>query len=206
MNFWFSFKNRGPSHAVTASAGELDGTVPYIAEFIAAIDRTERFGFETRPRFLVEKECVDLQTILPVLLDYYDQHSPDELVGQTAAIHFALLPRLYQKTGIPFELTIGWMEREGKLIFRHDEELIRRFVRDGRKAWMSEGCPFHLWMTSPACEILDITYAMNLGQARTRKRCPELIVYQRAHESATGSVYHPTLVGPGFFKSTGAIL
>lgn len=35
-------------------------------------------------------------------------------------------------------------------------------------AWHREGVPFHLWLTSPACEVIDITFAMNLGTSRTR--------------------------------------
>ena len=186
--------------------GELARTSPYIAEYIAAIDRTQKFGLEAPPRVLVRKECVDMQVVLPVLLDYYAQHSPDELTGQTGAIHFALLPLLYETTGIPFILTIGWMVRQGKPIFPHDEALIDRFIERGRQAWLHEGCPFHLWMTSPACEVLDITFAMNLGRIQSPEQCAKRIVYQSAYESPGDLLYHPTLVGTDFFHKTGAVL
>ena len=44
-----------------------------------------------------------------------------------------------------------------------------------------EGLPFHIWLASAACEILDVTFAMNLGWAKTREECAALIVYQSAH-------------------------
>ena len=158
------------------------------------------------PRIGVRKDCIDRQILDPVLLDYFDANAPDTLVGQTAAINFALIPLLYDKTGIHFNLNIGWMVRDGKVILQHDEWLIRRFLKDGREAWLGEGCPFHLWLTSPACEIVDVTYAMNLGCAQTWEQCSELIVYQSAYAPAGDLVYHPMLVGPDFFVKTGGVL
>ena len=117
-----------------------------------------------------------------------------------------LIPLLYDKTGTHFNLNIGWMVRDGKVILQHDEWLIRRFLKDGREAWLGEGCPFHLWLASPACEIVDVTYAMNLGCAQTREQCSDLIVYQSAYALAGDSVYHPMLVGPDFFVNTGGVL
>ena len=98
------------------------------------------------------------------------------------------------------------MVRKGKAIYQHDEGLIQRFVQGRTQAWLSEGCPFHLWLTSPACEILDVTFAMNLGWAKTCEQCADLIVYQSAHEPLGDSVYHPRLVGPDFFQQTGGVL
>ena len=179
---------------------------PYVGEYLAAIDRTEQFGFEAPMRVLVKKDCVDMRTLQPVLLDFFERSPPDSMIGQTAAIHFALVPLLYDKTGIPFNLTIGWLVRKGKPLCQHDERLIQRFIEGNTDAWLEEGCPFHLWLTSPAFEILDVTFAMNLGWAKNREECADLIVYQSAHGPPGDSIYHPTLVGPDFFHKTGGVL
>jgi hypothetical protein len=147
-----------------------------------------------------------MQTLRPVLLDFFERSPPDSMIGQTAAMHFALVPLLYDKTGIPFNLTIGWLVRNGKAIYQHDERLIQRFIEGNTDAWLEEGCPFHRWLTSPACEILDVTFAMNLGWAKTKDECADLIVYQSAREPPSDSIYHPTLVGPDFFHRTGGVL
>jgi len=63
-----------------------------------------------------------------------------------------------------------------------------------------------LWLTSLACEILDVTFAMNVGWAKNREDCTRLLVYQSAHDPPDDSVYHPTLVGPDFFQKTGGVL
>src|SRR3984957_20549032 len=80
---------------------------PYVGEYLAAIDRTEEFGFEAPMRFLVKRNCVEMQPLRPLLLEYFDRTPPDLMIGQTAAIHFALVPLLYEETGVAFNLTIG---------------------------------------------------------------------------------------------------
>jgi hypothetical protein len=207
MSVWSFLQPRTPNppQSVPDAAPGLELS-PYVGEYLAAIDRTQELGFEPPVRLLVQKDCVDMDIVRPVLLDYFERSPPDSMIGQTAAIHFALVPLLYDKTGIPFNLTIGWIVRKGKPIYQHDERLIQRFIEGNTDAWLEEGCPFHLWLTSPACEILDVTFAMNLGWAKTKEECAVLIVYQSAHESPGDSIYHPTLVGPDFFHKTGGVL
>ena len=202
---FFKSRTPNPAQSILDFAPGLKLS-PYVGEYLAAIDRTEAFGFEAPPRLLVRKDCVDMRSLRPVLLDYFNCSPPDSMIGQTAASHFALVPLLYDKARISFNLTIGWLVHKGKPIHQHDERLIQRFIEGNTDAWLEEGCPFHLWLTSPACEILDVTFAMNLGWAKNREECADLIVYQSAHEPPSESIYHPTLVGPDFFHKTGGVL
>jgi hypothetical protein len=207
MSIWSFLRPLTPNPPeLSSDLGHGLGLSPYVAEYLAAIDRTEAFGFESPPRMLVRKDCVDMKIVLPILLDYFRRNSPEAMVGQTAAINFALVPLLYDKTGIPFNLTIGWVLHKGTPIYEHDEHRIEQFLKEHTDAWLREGCPFHLWLTSPACEILDITFAMNLGWARNANECAELIVYQSSRGPQGDSVYHPTIVGPDFFHKTGGVL
>jgi hypothetical protein len=80
--------------------------------------------------------------------------------------------------------------------------LIQRFIEGNTQAWLEEGCSFHLCLTSPACEILDVTFAMNLGWAETKEECADPI----AARAAGDSIYHPTPAGPDFFHKTGGVL
>jgi hypothetical protein len=47
------------------------------------------------------------------------RHRPVDLVGQTVAINLALVPILLEATGMPFHLTIGWIEQQGKPVLEH---------------------------------------------------------------------------------------
>jgi hypothetical protein len=178
----------------------------YIGEYMAAFERAKSFGLKTPPRVLLAKDCVDPDRTLAVLLEYFERHVPHELVGQTAAINMALIALLIEATGVPFQLTIGWIELDGKPKFQHGEDTIRRFMAEKSMAWEREGLPFHLWLTSPACEIVDVTFAMNLGWAKSREECARLVIYKSAHSSQGDPVYHPTLVGEDFLQQSGLFL
>jgi hypothetical protein len=90
-----------------------DSRISYAAEYMTAVERTEALGLEALPRVLLTNDCVDMTRIMLVLLKHFDRHTPEELIGQTLAIYFALMPQLFDATRIRFRLTIGWMVRHG---------------------------------------------------------------------------------------------
>ena len=149
----------------------------YTQEYLGAFDRAESLGLKTPPRLLVRKDCVDMGRALPVLLRYFSEYQ-QHLMGRTLTIHTDIRQALLDTIGIPFNLTTGWMELDGKPIFQLGDDLIHRFMRDKKDAYAREGLPFHVWLTSPSLEILDLTFAMNLGWAKTEAECAALIVYQ----------------------------
>lgn len=172
---------------------------------MAAVDRTEALGLAAPPRLIVRKHCVDMKRVRPIVLEFFDRHTPEELIGQTLAIHLACIPTLADNAGVPFTLTIGWMTRNGKSFFQHDEGIIRRFLKEKVNAWRREGLPFHLWLTSPAFEIVDVTFALNCGWASNRRECDDLIVYQPTDSPPSNAIYHPTIIGQDFFHHSGAV-
>lgn len=179
----------------------------YGQEFTQAWDRTLRLGLALPPvRLLVRKNCIDLTKALPVIIDYFNQHSGDQLVGQTMAIHNTLLPLLCDALGVPLQLTIGWIEFDGTPRMQHGEALIQRFLTEKLAAWHREGVPFHLWLTSPALEVLDLTFALNLGWAQSAEDCARRVIYQSLDAPCSNPVYHPTLVGDDFFVQSGVIV
>ena len=178
----------------------------YAAEYMAAIDRTASLGLRSPPRLLVRKPCVNVDKTMPVLLNYFDEHTNEELIGQTLAIHVALIPLLFEATGVPFEITIGWIELAGKPTWQHGEERIRQFMSEKFAAWQREGVPFHIWLTSPACEILDVTFGMNNGWAKYRDECARLIIYKTPDQIADDPIYHATMVGEDFLRQTGVMI
>ena len=48
-----------------------------------------------------------------------------------------------------------------------------------------------------------MTFAMNLGWAKTREESARLLVYQSAYGTSGDLVYHPTRVGSDCFHKTG---
>ena len=179
----------------------------YTTEYMSAVNRTQSFGLKPPPRVLVKKPCVNPDRTLPVLLDYFDRHTPEELMGQTLAINTDLIYLLWHKIHVAFELTLGVVDVQGKRYGECSEDTIHRYLTDKEVAWLRDGVPFHIWLTSPALEVLDITWAMNLGISKTRKECARRIVYKAPGVPHKNSpTYHPVIVGEDFLYRTGCIL
>ena len=87
MSIWTFWRPRTPNppRSVPDPAPGLKLSL-YVGEYLAAIDRTAEFGFEVPMRLLVKKDCVDMQKLQPVLLDFFERSPPDSMIGQTAAI------------------------------------------------------------------------------------------------------------------------
>ncbi len=66
--------------------------------------------------------------------------------------------------------------------------------------------PFHIWLTSPALEILDVAFAVNFGWAKTREQCARLVIYQSLRDLQRNPIYHPMLLGHDFLLTTGVAL
>ena len=192
------------------SAVEVEENVAvngYTQEFMAAWDRTLQFGLKLPPlRLQVRQDCIDMAKAMPVIVEYFTRHSAQELIGQTANIHNALHPRLMTALGVPLYLTIGWIELDGTPRMKHGDEKIKIFLTEKMMAWMREGVPFHLWFTSSAQEILDVTFALNLGRATSIEDCTRRVIYRPAAAAPGNPVYHSTLVGDDFFVQSGAAL
>lgn len=202
---WRQLIARKTENTETLDLGEeLAGMPSYAQEFLDAFDRTESFGLKTPLRILVRKHCVDMARAMPVLLKYFESYQK-HLFGRTMTIHTDLQQALLDAVGIPSYLTTGWMELDGKPVFQHGDAQIARFIKDKKAAWDREGVPFHLWLTSPSLEILDLTFAMNLGWAKSVEDCERLVIYQPVNARVENRIYHPMLVGDDFFEQTGAI-
>lgn len=136
----------------------------YTAEYRAAIDRTESLGLKAPARVLVRKNCIGINRTLPVLLDYFDEHTNEELHGQTLAINVALIPRLISATGVPFELTLGWIDiAKADLAARRGEDpaVHEREARGLAAARGAVSCLAHIpCVRDPGC---DIRYEQWLG-------------------------------------------
>lgn len=114
----------------------------YIAEYIAAMDRTADLGLQTPPRVLLSKICVDPDRTLQVLLDYFARHTPAELIGQTAAINLALIPILLGATGVRSSSpSAGSSTRAGR-DFNMTRSSSPAFSRSRRRPGDAKACHF----------------------------------------------------------------
>ena len=55
----------------------------------------------------------------------------------------------------------------------------------------------------PALEVLDVTFALNLGWATSAADCARRVIYQPLNAPGGNPIYHPTIVGDDFFLRSG---
>ena len=176
----------------------------YTAEYMAAFDRTESFGLKAPRRVLVRKDCIDPTFALAAALKYFDSHSSFERTRMPVQTNADFLAIFWQEAQVPLELTFGVVDVGGKTYGECSDATIRRYLRDKDLAWQREGVPFRVWLTSPACEVLDVTFAMVTSQ--TREQCAKRIIYKPVSASHLSTpVYHPRIVGVDFLEQTGAL-
>jgi hypothetical protein len=176
----------------------------YMAEYMAAFDRVESYGLKAPTRLAVTKNCVDPDRILTLSLEYFDSHTPDELLRRPVQINCDFIALLWHETHVPFEITFGYADIAGKRHGECSDEIIRRYLRDKALAWLRDGVPFRVWLTSPAFEVLDVTFAM--VTSRTREECARRLIYKPTSASHfSDPTYHPVLVGEDFLYQTGAL-
>jgi hypothetical protein len=68
-----------------------DAPQTYVSEYMSAVDRTESLCFTPPRRVVVRKPCVDPDRVVPLLLDYFDRHTLEELTGETLVINADLV-------------------------------------------------------------------------------------------------------------------
>lgn len=179
----------------------------YAQEFMAAAERSKGLGMRLPAvQLLVRKDCVQMERVQPVLQQYLGRYTQEDVVGQAFAINVQLVPLLAAKLGLPFTLTMGWFEHDGKRPYEHGEELIARLLKHGLGAFATEGLPLHVWLTSAACEVLDVTLPTTLAEITGQGALGGGVIYLSNQTIAPEIIYHPTVVGEDFLVKIGAAI
>lgn len=180
----------------------------YLADFNAAVERTSRFGL-TVPRYELRPEdhWLDFQArqrIPPVIFKTLGQITPQHLVAQCIAVHYALQGPISALFAAPAVLTLGWIESaDGDDLYRFDEEFIGERLRTGFEPL--SGIQVHVWLTLPTMEIIDLTLCTSVSILQDKPEGIGGLLTKKA-DDVTGFRYVPMLVGEDFFRKTGAIL
>ena len=99
---------------------------------------------------------------------------------------------------------MGWFEIEGKSGYQHGADLRLKLVEEGGAAFLTEGLPLHVWLTSPAFEVIDATLPSILAQVMGNQNLARRVVYLSNQTSNPRVTYHhPTIVEDRFLVDTG---
>lgn len=189
---------------VRALLGPADDQYSYPAEFLRAYERTEALGCKAPPRILVEKNCLDMERVGAALQKFFTGCTAEDIAQQGFAHNVNLVPFLNAELETPTILTIGWIELNGRPHYKHDDELLRILLRDGALSFGGSGIPLHMWLTSLACEVLDVSFASTFAAQSGDRDIAGRVMYQPNDNRDPDVVYHPTVVGIDFVDKIGA--
>ena len=176
----------------------------YAQEFIAASRWSARHGIEQSPvRPQPRPDFIDKGKADPVLQRLLGHYENQDLVSQALAVQMLLLRELSVAIEVPLMLTMGWFEIEGKASYQHGEELRLKLVEEGGAPFLVDGLPFHVWLTSPAFEVIDATLPTILAQVTGNQNLARRVVYLSNQTPNPRVIYHPTIVGDRFLVDIG---
>jgi hypothetical protein len=142
----------------------------YAQEFVAASRWSEEHGIERSPARLTPRpDLVDKNKADPVLRRPLGHYEDREIVNQALAVQMLLLRELSLGIEVPLMLTRGWFEIEGRASYQHGDQLRRKLREEGAAPFMVDGLPLHVWLTSPAFEVIDATLPTILAQVAGKK-------------------------------------
>lgn len=132
------------------------------------------------------------ERVLRRAVDYYMVvHGPGHVRDDALGLNLALLTYLQRVLGSAFALTAGWYELAGRAHGRDTAESLTSVI-DERICNPGSPLPVHVWLTSRAFEILDVTIGRLLGGGATGHDEAVVPFYFRAPSAADLLVYHPT--------------
>lgn len=177
----------------------------YKAEFIEALNRTERLGL-TKPSITMTTEMfLDQKTLNALPQAIYKKMgdiSVDDLAAQCLSIHFKIKPVIEEAIGCKAFYTIGWVSYEKNSIFQQTEESLASMLENGITG---SSVSLHAWLTLPSMEILDFSLPTTYAKIHKMKDGIGGAITMHPSKLTGGMMYHPMIIGEEFLLKTGAM-
>lgn len=107
--------------------------------------------------------------------------------------------------GIPFRLTIGWIDISGEIHYQHDQAMLLWLLKKDPTLDTSRGVGLHVRLTSPAFEIIDVWLPTIVALRTNQPAMAWRILYASNQDLKPSVIYHPTVVGEEFLYRIGVV-
>ncbi|MFK5894587.1 MAG: hypothetical protein QM504_15305 [Pseudomonadota bacterium] len=178
----------------------------YKNEFEDSVERTKRIGLEGIT-CIYQDNLIIPQDNAKLLSDVFTSiigcMESRDLIAKCISVHHQLLKPLNSTLNTKAIYTIGYIETNGKNIYKKsEEELISIMNTDIRNCSVLN---IHAWITLPSMEILDFTIATTMAFVKNMPNINGAIFHGHADKFDDTFKYHPMLVGDGFLRKMGLI-
>jgi hypothetical protein len=176
----------------------------YRKEFLAATDRTRRFGLAT-PRLLLTNDLLlnddSLTRINEAMFEEIGEIPLDEIVAQCLLMHVRALPIVQSVLEVPVHFTIGYVSSNRSRFFEQTEASLKGMLDSPPTR---PEVSLHAWLTLPSDEIIDLTFATSLAVINKMDRGRGAVIASHA-DKLIGMKYHPMLIGTEYLQRIGAM-
>jgi hypothetical protein len=107
--------------------------------------------------------------------------------------------------GVPLTITTGWIEQGGQSRYVNDHALLERLLKKDPSVDTSRGLPLHVWLTSPAFEIIDIALPTIMARNGGGRELAGGVLYLSNQDPKPSVIYHPTVLGEEFLYRIGVV-
>lgn len=144
------------------------------------------------------------EDITLLLNSEYPEFEKGILAFNCHKVSYSMKPILEKYFETELYLTIGYVSAGETTFFEVNESQITNLLIQKPKE-VQETIPFHVWLTLPSMEIIDLTF----GQSFAKKSTEDIPMNQfllRHPDQLSGSMqYHPMIIGEDFLKSVGVL-
>lgn len=168
---------------IASSAPDL-----YRLEALDTASRSAQLGFCAADAFDGDSALSD-EGRLRAALDYYMRSVLPDSPTNTIQLNRALHCYLRGAVSTPFLLTFGWYEFCGRSMLKHSRQFVQQALLTSNGLPLEE---LHVWLTSRAYEIVDITIPAILDPSTRMSDDRTLAFYFRSPSTHDQLTYHPT--------------
>jgi len=180
----------------------------YKKMFIDAIKRTENHKLELDPPLIDMFEQyiqVGVYDDITVLLNSeYPDYEKGVLAFNCHRVSYFMKPILEKYFDTELYLTIGYISNGESTYFPISESQITNLLIEKPKE-VQETIPFHVWLTLPSLEIIDLTFGQSFAEKSTEDIPMNQFLLRHPDQIYGSMKYHPMIIGEGFLKSIGVL-
>lgn len=176
----------------------------YETEFHEALERTDLWGL-CAPYFRATDSCFvegNIQKIGTLLQKTLGRFSAEHVSQQCFAVTFFMKEQLESMLENTLTYTLGYVELNQKNVFYTPYEKLKELLIN---PVTSGPVNLHAWLTTPAYEIIDLTFSTTYGVVNNDPSCIGGMMAQHHSAFTQDLKHHPQIIGEDFLYEIGAI-
>lgn len=179
----------------------------YQTEFLAAVERSERWGLSIPPVALDDKPVLsapEVEKAVKVINQIFSSYCPEEVSQQCFGFMLHLQPYLEEVFRKPLYYTLGYIQYNHRPVFFTSNQSLKEKI--ATPFTTCGALNLHAWLTTPHLEIIDLTFGTTFGVVTNNPDTYGLSSMQHYSKFDERMIYHPQLIGEDYLRKCGGLI